>query len=65
MTLFIVVALMIIPILFTFYLENHEKWYINHIINAVIMSDIIIRFFTGYYDHQTQSIILNPKIVAR
>ncbi|XP_011149636.1 potassium/sodium hyperpolarization-activated cyclic nucleotide-gated channel 1 [Harpegnathos saltator] len=64
MTLFIVVALIVTPTLFTFYSENHEKWHINHTINVVFICDITIRFFTGYYDYQTQSIVLNPKIVA-
>lgn len=65
MTLFIIVALIVTPILLTFYFENHEIRHINHTINAVFMCEIMIRFFTGYYDYQTQSIVLDPKIVAR
>lgn len=65
MTLLVVVALIITPILLTFYFKNHEKWYINHTINVILVCDIAIRFFTGYYDYQTQSIVLDPKVVAR
>ncbi|XP_014473811.1 PREDICTED: potassium/sodium hyperpolarization-activated cyclic nucleotide-gated channel 1-like [Dinoponera quadriceps] len=63
MTVFIIAALIVTPILFTFFV-NHEKWHINHAINAVLVCDIVLWFLTGYYDHQTQSIILDSRIVA-
>lgn len=65
MTVFIIMGLIITPITLTFYLDDHEKWYINSTINTVFMCDVVVRFFTGNYDYQTQSIVLDPKIVAR
>lgn len=66
MTLFITAALLITPVFLTFYFDEYEKWYIfNHTIDAVLISDIVIRFFTGYYDSNTQLIVLDPRVVAR
>ncbi|XP_018369234.1 PREDICTED: potassium/sodium hyperpolarization-activated cyclic nucleotide-gated channel 1-like [Trachymyrmex cornetzi] len=65
MTLFIIAALMATPVFLAFYFDEPEKWYLfNHAIDSVFICDIVIWFFTGYYDCQTQLIILNPKIVA-
>ncbi|XP_018348331.1 PREDICTED: potassium/sodium hyperpolarization-activated cyclic nucleotide-gated channel 2-like [Trachymyrmex septentrionalis] len=65
MTLFIIAALMVTPVFLAFYFDEPEKWYFfNHAIDSVFICDIVIWFFTGYYDCQTQLIILNPKIVA-
>ncbi|EGI66247.1 Potassium/sodium hyperpolarization-activated cyclic nucleotide-gated channel 2 [Acromyrmex echinatior] len=65
MTLFIIVALMITPVFLAFYFDEPEKWYLfNLAIDSVFICDIVIWFFTGHYDCQTQLIILNPRIVA-
>lgn len=66
MTLFIIAALLVTPVFLTFYFDELEKWYIfNHAIDAIFMCDIVIWFFTGYYDSHTQLIVLDPKVVAR
>ncbi|KYM97158.1 Potassium/sodium hyperpolarization-activated cyclic nucleotide-gated channel 1, partial [Cyphomyrmex costatus] len=65
MTLFMIAALMTTPIFLTFYFDEPEKWYFfNHAIDSVFICDIVIWFFTGYYDSQTQLIVLDPKVVA-
>lgn len=66
MTLFIIAVLLITPVFLTFYFDECAKWYIfNHAIDAVLMCDIIIWFFTGHYDSRTQVVTLDPMIVAR
>lgn len=66
MTLFITAALLVTPVFLAFYFDEYEKWYIfNHAIDAVFISDIVIWFFTGYYDSNTQLIVLDPRVVAR
>ncbi|TGZ32316.1 Potassium/sodium hyperpolarization-activated cyclic nucleotide-gated channel 4 [Temnothorax longispinosus] len=65
MTLFIVAALLATPVFLAFYFDEYEKWYIfNLAIDAVFMCDIVIWFFTGYYDSNTHLIVLDPRIVA-
>ncbi|KAG5325329.1 HCN2 protein, partial [Pseudoatta argentina] len=65
MTLFIIAALMITPVFLAFYFDELEKWYLfNLAIDSVFICDIVIWFFTGHYDCQTQLINFNPKIVA-
>ncbi|XP_067216308.1 potassium/sodium hyperpolarization-activated cyclic nucleotide-gated channel 1-like isoform X2 [Linepithema humile] len=65
MTLFIVAALLVTPVFLTFYFDEHEKWYLfNLAIDAVFICDIVIWFFTGYYDSHTQTVILMPKVAA-
>lgn len=54
------------PIFLAFYFDEHERWYLfNHAIDVVFICDIVIWFFTGYYDYSTQLIVLDPRIVAR
>lgn len=66
MTLFIVAALLVTPIFLAFYFDEYEKWYIfNHMIDIVFICDIVIWFFTGYYESHTQLIVLDPRVVAR
>lgn len=66
MILFIVAALLITPVFLAFYFDEHEKWYFyNLAIDAVLICDIVIWFFTGYYNPHTQVVILEPKVVAR
>lgn len=66
MTLFIVAALLITPVFLAFYFDEYEKWYIANLgIDAIFICDIVIWFFTGYYDSYTQLIVLDPKVVAR
>ncbi|KAM0728266.1 Potassium/sodium hyperpolarization-activated cyclic nucleotide-gated channel 2 [Formica fusca] len=65
MTLFIIAVLLITPVFLTFYFDECAKWYMyNHAIDAMLMCDIIIRFFTGHYDSRTQLVILDPRVVA-
>ncbi|KYM79373.1 Potassium/sodium hyperpolarization-activated cyclic nucleotide-gated channel 1 [Atta colombica] len=65
MTLFMIMTLIVTPVFLTFYFDEPEKWYLfNLAIDSVFICDIVIWFFTGYYDYRTQLIILNPKIVA-
>lgn len=66
MTLFNMVALLVIPVFLTFYFDEPERWYLfSHAIDAVFICDIVIWFFTGYYDYRTQLIVLDPRIIAR
>jgi len=66
MMLFIVVALLLTPVFLALYFDEYEKWYLfNLAIDAVLICDIVIYFFTGYYDSHTQMVILVPKVVAR
>lgn len=59
------VGLLVIPVSITFYFENYDNWYmINDTMNIVFLCDIVIWFFTGYYDYRTKVIVLNPRIVA-
>ncbi|XP_011157224.2 potassium/sodium hyperpolarization-activated cyclic nucleotide-gated channel 2 [Solenopsis invicta] len=65
MTLLIIAVLLIIPVFLAFYFDEYEKWYIfDFAIDAVLICDIVIRFFTGYYDSQTQLVNLDWKVVA-
>ncbi|XP_076169153.1 potassium/sodium hyperpolarization-activated cyclic nucleotide-gated channel 4 [Ptiloglossa arizonensis] len=65
MTIFTFVGLLVIPVSITFYFENYDNWYmINDTMNIVFLCDIVIWFFTGYYDYRTKVIVLNPRIVA-
>ncbi|XP_076640029.1 potassium/sodium hyperpolarization-activated cyclic nucleotide-gated channel 1 [Colletes latitarsis] len=65
MTVFTFVALLVIPVSITFYFEIYDNWYIiNDVMNIVFMCDIVMWFFTGYYDYRTKVIVLNPRIVA-
>ncbi|KAL0129336.1 hypothetical protein PUN28_004203 [Cardiocondyla obscurior] len=62
---FVILALIITPIFITFYFDELEDWFLyNHFIDFVFITDIIVWFFTGYYDSRTQSIVLDPKSVA-
>lgn len=66
MTLFILAVLLATPIFLAFYFDECEKWYVfNHAIDVILMCDIVIWFFTGYYDSETQLIVLDPRVVAR
>lgn len=66
MTVFTVVALLVTPVSITFYFEKHENWHIiNDTMNIVFLCDIIVWFFTGYYDYGTKVTVLDPMIVAR
>ncbi|XP_011874430.1 PREDICTED: potassium/sodium hyperpolarization-activated cyclic nucleotide-gated channel 1-like [Vollenhovia emeryi] len=65
MTLFIVAALLTTPVFLAFHFNEYENWYLFNIaIDAVFMCDIVIRFFTGYYDSNTHLIVLDPRVVA-
>ncbi|KAL6266965.1 hypothetical protein P5V15_000049 [Pogonomyrmex californicus] len=66
MTLFIIATLLITPVFLAFYFNEPEEWYIfNHVIDAVLTCEIVIRFFTGYYDSRMHVIVLHPRFVAR
>lgn len=66
MILFTIVALLITPVFITFYFDQCEKWYLyNLLIDAVFICDIVICFFTGYYDPRTQLITMDPAFVMR
>ncbi|XP_061936082.1 potassium/sodium hyperpolarization-activated cyclic nucleotide-gated channel 1 isoform X4 [Apis cerana] len=66
MIIFTFVALLITPIIITFYFDDLFTYFvINDIINIVFLCDIIMWFFTGYYDYQTKLTVLDPMIVAR
>ncbi|CAK9817140.1 Potassium/sodium hyperpolarization-activated cyclic nucleotide-gated channel 4 [Anthophora plagiata] len=66
MTVFTIMALIITPVSITFYFEHYDNWHtINDIMNTVFLCDIIMWFFTGYYDYGTKVIVLDPVIVAR
>lgn len=65
MTVFTTVALLVTPVSITFYFDDHEYWHtINDVMNIVFFCDIVLWFFTGYYDYRTKMIILDPRIVA-
>ncbi|XP_017790992.1 PREDICTED: potassium/sodium hyperpolarization-activated cyclic nucleotide-gated channel 1-like [Habropoda laboriosa] len=66
MTVFTIISLLITPVSITFYYEHHENWHtMNDIMNIVFLCDIVMWFFTGYYDYPTKVIVLDPMIVAR
>ncbi|KOX78249.1 Potassium/sodium hyperpolarization-activated cyclic nucleotide-gated channel 4 [Melipona quadrifasciata] len=66
MIAFTFVALLITPVLITFFFDKHGNWHvINDIMNIVFFCDIVIWFFTGYYDYRTKVIVLDPMIVGR
>ncbi|XP_076752308.1 potassium/sodium hyperpolarization-activated cyclic nucleotide-gated channel 2 [Xylocopa sonorina] len=66
MTVFTILALFVTPISVTFYYEKHDNWHvINDFMNTVFLCDIVMWFFTGYYDYRTKIIVLDPMIVAR
>lgn len=66
MIIFTFVALLITPIIITFHFDKLFSYFvINDIINIVFLCDIIMWFFTGYYDYQTKLTVLDPMIVAR
>jgi len=66
MFIFTIFALLITPIFLAFYFDAVEKWYIyNMVIDIIFLCDIVIFFFTGYYDPKTQLIIMTPKYVMR
>ncbi|EZA51460.1 Potassium/sodium hyperpolarization-activated cyclic nucleotide-gated channel [Ooceraea biroi] len=61
MLLFTIVALLVTPVFLAFYFDKFEKWYLyNLAIDAVFICDIVIWFFTGYYDSRTQLIVMDP-----
>ncbi|XP_053979382.1 potassium/sodium hyperpolarization-activated cyclic nucleotide-gated channel 1-like [Hylaeus volcanicus] len=65
MAVFTFVGLLIIPVSITFHFENHDNWHIiNDMMNIVFLCDIVMWFFTGYYDYRTKVIVLDPRIVA-
>ncbi|XP_017891941.1 potassium/sodium hyperpolarization-activated cyclic nucleotide-gated channel 1-like [Ceratina calcarata] len=66
MAVFTFMALMVTPVSITFYYEQHDHWHmINDVMNCMFLCDIIMWFFTGYYDYGTKVIVLDPIIVAR
>ncbi|XP_076281474.1 potassium/sodium hyperpolarization-activated cyclic nucleotide-gated channel 1 [Lasioglossum baleicum] len=65
MTVFTIVALLVTPVSISFYFQIHNEWRkIIDTINVVFWCDIVLWFFTGYYDYRTKVIVLDPKIVA-
>lgn len=65
MMVFMFVALLLAPVSITFYYDAHDNWHmINDIVNSVFLCDIVMWFFTGYYDYRTKVIVLDPRIVA-
>ncbi|XP_076662351.1 potassium/sodium hyperpolarization-activated cyclic nucleotide-gated channel 1 [Halictus rubicundus] len=65
MVMFTVVALLVTPVSICFYFPEHDNWgIIIDSINSVFWCDIMLWFFTGYYDYRTKVIVLEPKIVA-
>ncbi|KAF3429792.1 hypothetical protein E2986_01475 [Frieseomelitta varia] len=66
MIAFTFVALLVAPVLITFFFDKHGNWHmINDMMNVVFFCDIVIWFFTGYYDYRTKVTVLDPMIVAR
>ncbi|XP_031847872.1 potassium/sodium hyperpolarization-activated cyclic nucleotide-gated channel 2 [Nomia melanderi] len=65
MTVFTTVALLVTPVSIAFYFDEHEYWHtVNDTMNIVFFCDIVLWFFTGYYDYRTKMIVLDPRIVA-
>lgn len=59
------IMLIINPIFLAFYMDEKEQWYIySNILDGIILCDIIMCFFTGYYDNFSNIVILNPYIIA-
>ncbi|KAK2575102.1 hypothetical protein KPH14_008828 [Odynerus spinipes] len=59
------IMLLINPIFLAFYWNEREQWYIfSNIFDGIILCDIVIWFLTGYYNHWTNMVILDPQIVA-
>ncbi|XP_076385220.1 potassium/sodium hyperpolarization-activated cyclic nucleotide-gated channel 1 isoform X2 [Megachile rotundata] len=66
MTLFTFIALLITPFSITFYFEKYKQWHLpTDTMNIVFVCDIIMWFFTGYYDYGTKAVVLDPRIVSR
>lgn len=62
-----VFALLVVPFRVTFFFElPHGEWFIIIVVlNSILMSDVILWFFTGYYERRTNIIVLEPRLVAR
>ncbi|XP_068968408.1 potassium/sodium hyperpolarization-activated cyclic nucleotide-gated channel 1-like isoform X1 [Bombus flavifrons] len=66
MIVFTFVALLVTPVSITFFFGRHTNWHvINDTMNIVFLCDIVMWFFTGYYDYRTKVTVLDPVIVAR
>nr|XP_050854234.1 potassium/sodium hyperpolarization-activated cyclic nucleotide-gated channel 1-like [Vespula vulgaris] len=60
------ITLIINPIFLAFYMDEKKQWYIySNILDGIILCDVIMFFFTGYYDHWKSIVILDPYIIAR
>ncbi|XP_035732804.1 potassium/sodium hyperpolarization-activated cyclic nucleotide-gated channel 1-like [Vespa mandarinia] len=60
------ITLIINPIFLAFYMNEKEQWYMfSNVLDGIILCDIIMCFFTGYYNHWTNMVILNPRIIAK
>ncbi|KAI4490064.1 hypothetical protein M0804_004246 [Polistes exclamans] len=59
------ITLIINPIFLSFYMNKKEQWYIfSNVLDGIILCDTIMCFFTGYYDHWTNIVILDRRIIA-
>lgn len=60
-------ALLILPYRITFYFEvPYGEWLlITALLNATFLVDIVLWFFTGYYEPRTNIVVLEPGLVAR
>lgn len=64
--IFIIMALLVTPLFITFHPNRNDTWHIlRSAIDLISFCDLIIWFFTGYYDYDTKSVVLYPKIVTR
>ncbi|XP_066599460.1 potassium/sodium hyperpolarization-activated cyclic nucleotide-gated channel 2-like [Prorops nasuta] len=59
------IFLIVKPILLTFYYRSGKNWSLYGMLDILFLSDIVIWFFTGYYDYRTKMIVFSPTIVAR
>ncbi|XP_048509724.1 potassium/sodium hyperpolarization-activated cyclic nucleotide-gated channel 4-like [Athalia rosae] len=60
-------ALLTIPYRVTFFFElPHGEWlFFVLILDCILLCDIVLWFFTGYYELRTNVVVLDPRIIAR
>lgn len=64
MTIFTLSALMMTPFLNAFFFNDQMRSLpFILIIDFVMLFDVILHFFTGYFDHRTKIVTLDPRIV--
>ncbi|XP_034948283.1 potassium/sodium hyperpolarization-activated cyclic nucleotide-gated channel 4-like [Chelonus insularis] len=66
MIIFTLSSLLIIPCFIAFQFNDPHKWiYIVIAIKSIFLFDIILFFFTGYFDPETRNIIFHRKVVCQ